>query len=393
MIVEGDWNLEHNPSRALFAACERGEVELCVPRVVLDEVRNAYEEREASQLKRLNGARAELRRMRGPRVGAGELEGEVTGQTGYFSYLRGAITGVGGRILEYPEVPHQQLLERSLRRRAPFDGSGRRGYRDALIWHNVIEVASLGQPVVFATNDGDFRADKETNYLHPHLVAELGERSIAVERVTLVRSLKEGVERVIEPAAHVREALGGELDAKESVRQELQVAMVKAARRGAAVLDASRLDFTLERGLEAYASDVIERIVGKIEAPRRFAIAEVVPLGNDKFGVEAWLEGTASVDLTVLVDSFPSQVAVPSEIEISADGQSATLRGSAEVRLVFEIEYDRREERLGEPRLIEIMNTALEIGYGSEVGPGAPAGPRIEWFEVAKEEDVKGTEL
>ena len=46
VIVEGDWNLEHNAAQALLAACERGAIELYVPRVVLNEIRNAFEERE-----------------------------------------------------------------------------------------------------------------------------------------------------------------------------------------------------------------------------------------------------------------------------------------------------------------------------------------------------------
>lgn len=385
VIIEGDWNLEHNAARALLGACERGEVELCVPRVVLDEIRNAYEEREARKLQTLNGARAALRRMRGPRAGVGELEGKVTPRPGYLRYLRRAITEAGGRILEYPDVAHQQLLERALQRRAPFDKAGQRGYRDALIWHNVIELAGSGK-VVFATNDGDFRSDKTPDDLHPHLLAELQERSIGAERVTLARSLKEVVERVIEPAAHVRKALGDELGTKKAVRRELQLAMVNSAKRGAALLDASRLGAAVELGLEPYVGDVIEKSLGEIEAPHRFAIAEVIPLGDERFGVEAWLEATASVALTVLVDGFPGGSPVPSEIEISSDGQSAVLPGSAEVRLVFEIEYDRGEERLGEPQLIEIVTAAERISEGDEAESGGSPGPWIDWFEVAKDE-------
>lgn len=386
VMIEGDWNLEHNAARALLGACERGEVELCVSRVVLDEVRNSYEEREAKKLQALNGARAALRRMRGPRAGAGELEGEVTPRPGYFGYLRRAITEAGGQILEYPEVAHQQLLERSLQRRAPFDKAGQRGYRDALIWHNVVELAGSGKPVVFATNDGDFRSDKSPDDLHPHLVAELQERSIDAERVTLARSLKEVVERVIEPAAHVRKALGDELGTKKGVRRELQLAMVNSAKRGAALLDASRLDVAVEHGLEPYAGEVIEKSLGEIEAPHRFAIAEVIPLGDERFGVEAWLEVTASAALTVLVDGFPGGSPVPAEIEISSDGQSAVLPGSADVRLVFEIEYNQGEERLGEPQLIEIVRAGEMITGGNEAGSGGPPGPWIDWFEVAKDE-------
>ncbi len=389
VVVGGDWNFEHNAARALLGACERGEVELYVPRVVLDEIRNAYEEREASDLKKLNGARAALRRMRGPRAGAGEFEGEVTGQPGYSAYLRGAITEAGGRILDYPDVAHPQLLERSLRRRAPFDVSGQRGYRDALIWHNVMEVAGSGKPVVFATNDGDFLAAKESDELHPHLTEELEARKVATGRVTIARSLKEVVEKVIVPAAHIRDALGRELDAKEGLRRELQEAMMHAAERGAAILDASRLEVEVGPDLEAYAGEVIEKRLARIEMPERFAIAEVVPLGDEAFGVEAWLEGPASVQLTVLVDGFSDRGPMPAGIEIASDGRNATLIGTARVRLVFEIEYDRREERLGDPGLVGVTD-ARPAPAGAETREAtSPPGPRVGWFAVAGQNDLR----
>ena len=388
VIVEGDWNLEHNAAQALLGACGRGEIELCVPRVVLDEVRNAYEEREASKLDALNDARARLRSMRGPRAGAGEFEGKVTAQAGYFAYLRRAITEVGGRILEYPDIGHQELLERSLQRRAPFDSSRQRGYRDALIWHNVIELAGSGRPVVFATNDGDFRESKDSNGLHPHLASDLSQRSIAAERVTLAHSLGEVVEQVIKPAAGVRKALGSELGNKATVRRELEVAMAKAAKRGA-FLDVSHLDVVVDPSLEAFSAEVIEKRFREISSPARLAIAEVVPLGSEKFGVEAWLEGTASIELTVLIDGFSAKTDAPPGLKVSADGQSASVLGSAEVRLIFEIDYDQREERLGIPTLIEIRGVVDGDGKGSAPGSTAAADMAIEWFQFVQEDEAE----
>jgi hypothetical protein len=387
VIVEGDWNLEHNAAQALLAACERGAIELYVPRVVLNEIRNAFEEREISRLKTLNNARAELRAMRGPRAQDGEFEGEVTPRAGYVGYLRETILRVGGQILEYPEIGHQELLERSLRRRAPFDAAGQRGYRDALIWHNVIEVARSGQPVVFATNDGDFRDGKGSDELHPHLVEDLKERSIAIDRVTLASSLSEVIERVVEPAVHMREALSAELTAKEKVRRELQEAMIRAAHRDMNLLDASRVEVKVERGLQAFAAETISENFDKIDRFRRFAISDVIPLCNDRFGVEAWLDATACFDVDVATDGFPPGVSIPSDIDVSADRLRASLKGSAEVRLVFEISYDQRDERLGEPHLVEVRSARAEHDANAGARPLPPQKSQIEWLEIAKASD------
>jgi predicted nucleic acid-binding protein len=118
VVVEHDWNLAHNDAQALLAACDRGAIELFVPQVVIDEVGNRYEKRESKKIKALNDARAELRRMRGPRSG-GELEGETESQPGYLMHLRKVIREAGGEIPDFPEVSHEELVRRALAGRRP----------------------------------------------------------------------------------------------------------------------------------------------------------------------------------------------------------------------------------------------------------------------------------
>ena len=123
MIAEGDWNLEHNAAQALLAACDRGAIELFVPRVVIDEVVNRYAKRESKKIKALNDARTELRKMRGPR-GSGELEGEAESQPGYLMHLRKVIREAGGEIPDFPEVTHEELVRRALRGAVPSTTQG-----------------------------------------------------------------------------------------------------------------------------------------------------------------------------------------------------------------------------------------------------------------------------
>ena len=127
----------------------------------------------------------------------------------------------------------------------------------------------------------------------------------------------------------------------------------------------------------------------RIEAPERFAIAEVVPLGDERFGVEAWLEGGASVQLTVLLDGVPDGAPLPPGIEIAADGRNATLTGNAQVRLVFEIEYDRRGERLGQPGLVGVTDAGPRPAEAGIPEAAEPSSPRVEWFAVTRADEPR----
>lgn len=81
-------------------------------------------------------------------------------------------------VLPVPDgCGHGQLVRRSLLSHPPFDATGY-GYRDALIWENVCELASKdpsGPIVVLVSKDKDFRHGK-SEVLHPYLAADLHER-------------------------------------------------------------------------------------------------------------------------------------------------------------------------------------------------------------------------
>lgn len=80
------------------------------------------------------------------------------------------LRGAGFRVLDHPDVPHRNLLERDLARRPPFARDGT-GYRDALIWHTLLDfVSDRFQRVVFVSNNSkDFGKGR----LAPSLADEL----------------------------------------------------------------------------------------------------------------------------------------------------------------------------------------------------------------------------
>lgn len=102
-VVERDWHLESNAAQALLAACDRGEVELLMPQVVVDEIVNAHQERVTQKLEKLDRARGELRRLQGPRSRDERGESDpLSAQPGYASDLWGTLTALGVRLLDPP---------------------------------------------------------------------------------------------------------------------------------------------------------------------------------------------------------------------------------------------------------------------------------------------------
>ncbi|MDF3284648.1 PIN domain-containing protein [Gordonia sp. N1V] len=106
--------------------------------------------------------------------------------------LRAELASSGVFVSEIPSVDHSELVWWSLREHPPFDQSDK-GYRDALIWHSVQEVALTmleGTVVVFVTADNDCRRSG-SDELHALLAEEL--LKVGANTVTLSRTLGDAV--------------------------------------------------------------------------------------------------------------------------------------------------------------------------------------------------------
>ncbi|MBE0448432.1 MAG: DUF4935 domain-containing protein [Actinobacteria bacterium] len=94
-------------------------------------------------------------------------------------------------------------MDRELSRRKPFtlDGKGKgKGYRDALVWHTVIElVKGSSEPIAFVTkNWRDFSMGKDDRTLHHHLTDDLAVQGLET-RVELFENLQEFNEKYVKP--------------------------------------------------------------------------------------------------------------------------------------------------------------------------------------------------
>jgi hypothetical protein len=95
-------------------------------------------------------------------------------------------------VLAAPDVPHMDVVSRSVARRRPCDEKGD-GYRDTLIWFSVL-LAAREHPdevVLLVTNDSDFMDDDRQGF-HADLVDDLSQIN-ATARVRLVQVLADVV--------------------------------------------------------------------------------------------------------------------------------------------------------------------------------------------------------
>jgi hypothetical protein len=159
---------------------EHGLVRVCVPEVVVQEVVRGYKRETNDLVAKLNSLSLsklnKLLRLNLPPTSK-ELKASVEPLIdAYESELRTRLDERRITIVPVPQTGHQMLLTRALENRKPFDGEGKNGYRDALIWHTVLDVCEQAggiAKVVFITeNTSDFCV-KKTGELLPELQKEV----------------------------------------------------------------------------------------------------------------------------------------------------------------------------------------------------------------------------
>ncbi len=149
-----DFKLRSEAMRGLLERAKAKQVHLVVPEVVVREVVGAYR-RATTELVADTGRLLGKARRLDLDLHELEIDGEETGRA-YERWLRSTLDDLGASIRQPPEVPHLDLVDRAIARRKPFSSDGKRGYRDALIWETVLEVARDQQVVLLTNNTDDF---------------------------------------------------------------------------------------------------------------------------------------------------------------------------------------------------------------------------------------------
>jgi hypothetical protein len=134
-------------------------------------------------------ARKSLRRLGLGDIGASEIEEVDIATATYLSDLEDRLVELGVVIEPIPQVSVEDILDRDLQRRRPFDESGR-GFRDVLVWHSlkaVLENLAVGQAAYFVTDNIKDYCEGAT--LHPSLMSEIDSFPVKPIHVRAIKDL------------------------------------------------------------------------------------------------------------------------------------------------------------------------------------------------------------
>ncbi|MFV2044786.1 MAG: PIN domain-containing protein [Anaerolineales bacterium] len=213
-IIARDFHLSSSTSRVFLSDVSKAGHEVFVPEIVLDEVANKYEEQVRSAVQKADSGLRELERLARIKVRRPIGERKIASICGeHRAELRENLSAVA-EFLAYPDIGHHDLVRRALSRRKPFKEKGG-GYRDALIWWNVVELARLTTSVPIALisgNSTDFATSRDKpDELHADLVEDLFPAAGEASDVHLYPNLETFVSNHILPELERNEQMATQL--------------------------------------------------------------------------------------------------------------------------------------------------------------------------------------
>ena len=264
------------PRMALLRAyCQRFDSEVVIPRVVRFEVENKIE------LLISDAARSALKTTKelssaGARVPLllttiGSAKATQAAKMEFSKRLQ----WLGCTELPFPDVDHEQVVSRILRRRQPFgtDRPSDTGYRDFLIWHNVL---SLKGPTAFVSgNSRDFAAGQAgEEQLHPDLVEDTEVSNADIKLFLGLPSLTDKIIRPRFPAIEVADLVVDYSNTKRKLEEfaEEQLADEILTQAADQYLDMMDIAFHSGRAIAGRGELSSDRMRGWI---RTFVIQEV----------------------------------------------------------------------------------------------------------------------
>jgi hypothetical protein len=180
------------PSRVwadLLDRAGKGQIRLAISECTLAELEALLTREAVARIDRARSAEADLRAIGLDRelVPPPTASGLAATRLARF---RSDLRRAGAGLVPAPPVGHLDLTRRAAERRPPFDAKGG-GYRDALLWHTALDLASDAS-VLLVTGDRGFRGDAEKGTLHPDLRSEAGRKT-----VRLAQNLAEVVQTLV----------------------------------------------------------------------------------------------------------------------------------------------------------------------------------------------------
>ncbi len=196
-VVIADYRLNNPNSKVLLEAAKKGDVEIIIPELVLDEIRNKYRQHLSKSIAILNSKVDDITKKTGrevdSKIGKRKLELFISE---YNKFLEELIDELNINTIEYPIIDHKIIAAKAIQRKKPFKENGS-GYRDSLIWENVksllspFDETSVTPELVFISNNKSDFYDGEKSKLHPELMLELEEEGYLKSSIRVYKTLND----------------------------------------------------------------------------------------------------------------------------------------------------------------------------------------------------------
>ena len=225
-ILIGNYRLEGTAFRAVLGSAAAVGAVLCVPRCVLDEVQAHFEQDLRESASKLGTAARRLGRLLQQKIEAPWAASDWSAEAAkYREWLEKRLGDAGGRVLDYPSFTGDEIVRRAATHRKPFAAEGDRGFKDYLIWKNIVALAKQesAQIMLVTTNTGDFGDDQRG--LHSDLLSDLDLAGVSRGRVELKESLVAVLDQQLEELTGMEQQLRsgtfGPFDLKRWLDQNL----------------------------------------------------------------------------------------------------------------------------------------------------------------------------
>lgn len=217
-IFHGDPLMRRSHFRILLGQHLRGRITLALPEVVVREVPKLFQTQLDAAAGAIGTEAAKLRDL-GHDPGVIALPDTAQARADFEQRLRAGLRERNVRIAPVTG-DLDELVDQSVAERRPFRGKSQ-GFRDALIWRSVLELADDDEVLLVTKNWRDFaQDDKHQDVLHQHLREDMQAAGHPPDRVRLVPSLEEFVKANV-PSAEELALAQQRFDADLEWREQL----------------------------------------------------------------------------------------------------------------------------------------------------------------------------
>lgn len=368
-IIYEDFQMDGSKFRLLFDALNKTGDLLYIPQIVIDEVKTIYAEDIGGHKNRADKLISKIERMTNK-----ELHHIITDEfiqdaiTSYDHTLSRILRHQAVEILDYPEISHQGVVERISSRKKPF-GKSDKGYRDFLIWQNIISLAKqYNETIAFISKDikafgkkgkKDEAGDKHC--LHSDLVDDLKLHDLKVDSVVLYDDLKIFLDDHIMPEMDVLKEISNLLLSGEYKGLRLQSDTVRD--------QISDLLIGIETSPESigFPSKYENPTITYVDAFNDIEAIEVRKSPSGELWIEVELYANCSFDFFVFKSDYP--VLSESEMESifvwdSDWNRHYMLAGSSKrIYAVLYLMYDEESGEITSMELDHITGVIEENGF------------------------------